>query len=318
MKAAALVPNRMFTAVPLRQWVDARCGEAGIEVEWVNISESTDRFHQCFNDHQNLIAWNCRMPPEWLARSNRNILHVDNSLISQKAGVFIDNGGLFALSNFCRNKAWEGSQQANAEFFARRDFGWQAWSGGTPDGPVLVALQCRNDSAVVQGFQWPAGTDPVSRVLSIVAAHLPRGRRVWVRPHPIELKKYAASSFVEGPWRDDFELQTGSSFAEVLPQCSAMVTINSTCAHEAVLLGLPTATLGTGTFTGSKVTLECAQDSSRLGVLFSHTPDNQVARGYVNAALTSHFLPYDIRPDRRSAEFDLWLAKAKIERDSMR
>jgi len=217
-----------------------------------------------------------------------------------RAGVFVDHRGFFSQSNLCQRKTWTGSYWCNPEFIAKRDFGWNAFSGESPHGPVLVALQCRTDCNVKMEF--PAAKDAADKIvaaLELLERYLPRGKRILIRPHPRERTRFETG----GIWRDDWQMDDSSSFSERLPACSALVTINSTCASEAALLGVPTATLGTGAFTGSGVTLECALDPSKLATLFSFQPDLHRCRAYCSAILGRHFLPYGIVILPRSTNF---------------
>ena len=70
---------------------------------------------------------------------------------------------------------------------------------------------------------------------------------------------------------------------------------------------MPVATLGTGTFTTWGATLECAGRPERLAELPGWRPDPEVARKYVSHAMTRHFLPHDVRPERINPEFQTWL-----------
>jgi hypothetical protein len=247
------------------------------------------------------------MSHEWMTQAKQNILFLDNALISQKRGVFVDHGGLFARSNLCRDAGEEGSHWA-ADFYARREFGWRAFREGDVAGPILVCLQCEADSSVTQGFL--PGRESEGRMVEFlrqVKTHLPfPSHRVIIRPHPREKPAcLPPDAECEGwSWANE------ETFAEVLPRCRAVVTVNSTCAHEAVLAGVPVATLGTGTFTGWGVTLECAGNPARLGEIANWRPEPSRAEAYVCRAMTRHFLPYEIREGRINEEFNLWLKAA--------
>jgi len=160
---------------------------------------------------------------------------------------------------------------------------------------------------------WPSATWPVLlEHAGELTRATPRGRMSDNQSDPFPSPPRERTRFETGGiWRDDWQMDDSSSFSERLPACSALVTINSTCASEAALLGIPTATLGTGAFTGSGVTLECALDPSKLATLFSFQPDLHRCRAYCSAILGRHFLPYGIVRDRNCLEFEHWLAKSK-------
>ncbi len=311
--AIALVTESVLKSA-LKDWMGTRLDAAGIEVRWHSVTRGGGQFVELFNAHRNVIAWNCRMPHAWLHRNGQNVLHIENSLISQRAGIFVDHGGFFTKSNLHRQETWKQPHRANVEFFTRREFGWEAFSGGTPGGPVLVCLQNGPDC----NLQWEfplseRGEDKVKKTLQLVRDHLPKDRPVWIRPHPRHVESFAEkqAEYLGEVWREDFQPAPAGPFKKLLPQCSALVAVNSTCVNEAVTLGLPVATLGTGAFTGTGCTLECGQQPERLAELGVFHPEREACRAYAAAILARHFLPYDVQPQRENEEFNLWLNSAQ-------
>lgn len=304
MRAVVLSPQLLLRS-RLKIWLDAKCKKQGVDLQWHDVDHPKTNFHEVFRSSPSVIAWNCGVFHSWLTKEKQNVLHVENALISQPAGLFVDHGGFFSNSNLCRKQTWKQTySHANPEFLARRDFGWSAFAGGNPAGPVLVALQCRGDCNLKTEFPLGAGApDKVIRTLELLKKHLPQDRPVLVRPHPRERAAFENG----GVWRGDWTLDVEGTFAARLPKCSALVTVNSTCASEASLLGIPAATLGTGAFTGSGVTLECATAPERLAQLSSFIPDLHRCRAYANAILGRHFLPYDLQRDRPCLELESWL-----------
>lgn len=300
---------------PLKAWLDERCAAAGVTLEWHCVKAPGFQYREVFRSSRNVIAWNCRRPHAWLTERQQNVLHVENTLLSQRTGIFADHGGFFSNSNLCRKQTWrERYPHAQPEFFAKREFGWKAFSGGDPQGPVLVALQNRPDCNLRLEYPLAEGArDKVVRTLELLREHLPTGRPVLVRPHPRERADFKDG----GVWRDDWRLDMEGAFAERLPQCSALVTVNSTCASEAALLGVPTATLGTGAFSGSGVTLECAQAPALLAGLADFQPDLERCRAYTCAILGRHFIPYSIKGDRPCLEFESWLRACHLPADAL-
>lgn len=314
MKAVVLSPAILLNS-PLKKWLDDKCAARGVNLEWHDLTDEKTNFVKAFQSCRNVIAWNCRMTHDWLSRGQQNVLHVENSLLSQKSGMFTDHRGFFSQSNLCRKATWKTNYpHANPEFFARREFKWSAFAGGNPDGPILVALQCREDCNLK--LEFPAGEaapDKVVRTLEIVRDYLPTGRKVLIRPHPRERANFTHG----GVWQDHWQLDTEDTLAVRLPQCCALVTVNSTCASEAALLGLPTATLGTGAFTDSGVMLECAHNLSLLSGILTFTPDIDRCRSYVQAILGRHLLPYDLTRDRPCQELEDWLSACQMEKNTV-
>lgn len=288
----------------LAGWMMRRCEEAGLRLVLV-----TDwaRHEGLVRSCRNLLVWGRKVPREVTREAGRNVLFLESSLIDQAAGVFVDRGGLFAESNLCRRETWREDYPAvDLARVARECFGWRLFGGGRARGPVLVALQRPRDAAVQDFFPLGGGEgNKVRAMLGLLREHLPRGRTVLIRPHPRERMQFETG----GIWRDDWSMDVEGSFAERLPQCSALVTVNSTCASEAALLGVPTATLGKGAFSGSGVTLECDADARRLAGLWAWRPDLEACRRYAAAVRGRHFLGYEAGGEG-CAEFEGWLRGA--------
>ena len=307
LKVIALVTQSVIQS-GIKNWVDARCAERGAEVVWHSVTESCREYTDLFRSADNVLTWNCRMPHSWLTKDSKNVLFLDNSLISQKAGIFVDSEGFFSKSSLKVNRTWSKPKETNLSFIAARDFKWSLFSKGSADGPILVALQLRTDCNV--HFEFPLAKkcpDKVVAALELLKQHLPRGRKVLIRPHPRESEDFDMG----GVWRDDWRLSFGGSFAEILPKCSALVSVNSTCISEAALLGLPTASLGDGAFSGSGISLECSSEPEKLAALFDFTPDIQACANYCKSVLSNHFIPYDVKEGRSISEFDMWLDHLK-------
>lgn len=306
MKQVAALVTEIVLNSDLKNWVENRCAAAGAEVTWHNVTQSTENYKEVFKTTPNVITWQCRMPHSWTTNWGNNVLYIENSLIAQRAGAFVDSRGFFSQSNLCTGKKWATEHIVDLDAFAERHFGWKAFSGGNPDGPVLVTLQCRKDCNI--NFEYPASPrgDKVVFTVNKVLEHLPRDRGVLIRPHPRERLLFEGVPAPEGcQWSME------GDFPSLLPQCSGMVTVNSTCASEACLLGLPVATLGTGAFTGSGATFECHEDLSRLSRFLEYQNDVEAQRRYCSAILGGHFLPYRHSGEVNCPEFDLWLARLR-------
>jgi hypothetical protein len=310
--AIALMPHAVMKRANVRAWMTRKCEEAGLWVEWVNVVEQIKDYSTLLRKHRNVMTWNCRVTAAELASEGQNVLHFDNSLLSQGAGLFVDRGGFFGSSNLSRMNTWkQGYAHANPEFYCGREFGCEAFAGGDPAGPVMVALQMRDDCALGEAnFPLAANqADKVKATLGLLAELLPKDVPVVVRPHPRERGKYSDEDFKAAGWRDNWTLQWEGKFSECVRKCCAMVCVNSTCASEGVLLGVPTATLGLGGFSGAGVTLECAHNGETLRGLLEWRSDQARARAYVSAILGRHFIPYDIAPKsgRPCEELEQWL-----------
>lgn len=310
MIALALVTQSVIQS-PLKGYLERTCAGRGIELDFVNVTEGCAEYCALFRSHRNVIAWNCRLTPAWMTQCRNNVLYIENSLLWQRCGIFVDHRGFFSNSNLCQLRTWEQRYDVDLDAFTTKNFGWCAMAGGTPDGPVLVCLQSSLDSNLQQQFHLGcAYKDKVEATIDLLRHHLPRGRKVIIRPNPrfIDAWHERVASYT---LRDDWTVDWAGTFHNLLPKCSALVTVNSTCASEATTLGIPVATLGTGAFTGSGATLECAVQPAILRGLFDWRPDPEKCRRYGEAILGRHFLPYAKADDTPNIELESWLEAAR-------
>lgn len=322
MKAIALATDSVL-GNPLGRSLKYCCMTCGIELDTHSVTAGCAEYKPLFEKYDQVITWNCRMPHNWPTARGKNVLFVENALLSQGCGAFVDARGFFSQSNLCRERHWDSvSYEAHAgrvRDFVRDKFKWEAFSGGTPGGPVLVALQNSLDCNMRYEFPFGAkrGGDRLLSSLEVLATHLPRfgDRKVLIRPHP-RFMAWWDEHFEEYRgkfWRDEWELNLGGSIYELMPSCSALVAVNSTVISEGMTLGLPIAAIGTGAFSGCGGILECAADPSRLGEIGSFEPDVEACKKYVAAVLTRHQMMYAWKPTEVFAneEFQKWVKRGR-------
>jgi len=307
VKAIALV-NSTLASSHLCKWLEAKCEASDVDlIIHVIGSRNREEYTHLFEHHTHIISGEFGKTARSRSISGKNVLWVSNSLINPASGVFVDGGGYFTESNLCTKKTWTHKHNADISRVAM-GLGWKPFAGGSPQGPVLVTMQVRDDMALRHFFPLGKNSGDLSiAFLRILQKYLPRGKQILIRPHPNEVKR---STWKNGDvWREDWELDIGGTLAERLPQCSALVTVNSTCASEAAMLGIPIATLGLGSFTGSGATFECHEAPSRLTNFFNWSPCLDRCVDYVAALIGRHYLPYDA-VEASSEEFNQWLFQA--------
>jgi hypothetical protein len=292
------------------QLVEA-CRRAGVELE---LGLADRRYTTEFAGADHVITWGVKMPQSWYGRKRKNVLYLENGLLCQRAGVWIDAGGWFAGSALCRERHFAATP-ASAELerlerIAHDRFRWRLFGGGDPRGPILFAVQAEGDAPC--RYHFPA-RDPALGVLTsalrLLAEHLPT-RPIVIRPHPRFRDQWEGSRDRIIPHlRRTWSVEASPDVYATLRHCSALVTVNSTLATEALCLGLPVATLGEGAYTGSGATLECARDPGRLAALPAWRPDLRAVTGYLCAVLR-HQLPYAALPAEVCAhpDFRCWVA----------
>ena len=300
--ATALVMPRVITS-NLRDWIDKRASNINMQINWVDVSKDASLYCQTIKDQKNVIAWNCRVPQDWMKRNGRNVLYIENSLISQPSGIFVDTGGFFSASNLHTQQTWRDNHQYALEWIAKKWFNWKYGDPCNYSGPILVALQNRQDCNIRTEFPLAAhADDKVVEALNILSKYLPSTRPVIIRPHPSERNSFGKPVC----WQPNWTIDDSTPFNQRIIGCSALVTVNSTCANEASLLSIPVAVLGTGAFTNSNAFLDCSINPENLCNLFD-SPDMKYRRYYAAAILSRHFLPYDLKSPRRCIEFDNWI-----------
>lgn len=279
----------------LRQALDAVAAAAGVTLAWFN----ADRDYRArVRGALNLVTWGVKWPHRaYTAHGRRNVLFLENGLLCQRRGAYVDATGYFADSAIVRRKEYDveptaAERQALAAHL-QAAFGWSAESRANPAGPILVALQTHNDAPVKYYFPLrPAGADPILVTLELCARYLPKGRKVLVRPHPKDARWWQAN---EAAYRQamppEWQVATGGNVYELLTQCAALVTVNSTLATEALGLAMPVAVLGRSAFTDSGAALDCSERPELLGTLLDWAPDQVRIERYLCAVLR-HQLPY--------------------------
>lgn len=308
--AVALVPEAI-TESKMRLRLERACAREGIKLDLHCTTGGLSNYRELFRESKNVISWNCRMEHWWMTRFGNNVLFVENSLLRQRAGAFVDHGGFWNNSNLCRLKTWEQDHQVDLDAFTQHWFDWGAMAYRKHAGPVLVCLQNSIDSNIRQQFPYASKReDKTQVVMEILYQHLPRGREVVIRPNPRFIDDFNKVKDTIS-WRDDWTLNYEESFHELLPKFSALVTVNSTCASEAVTFGMPVATLGTGAWSGSGATYECAHDPSGLAGFYDWEPDTDKCERYAKAVIGRHFMAYNSDADVPNIELERWLAACK-------
>lgn len=228
----------------------------------------------------NAIIWG----GNWHRKTYKSVvastLFVENGLIDQKAGFYLDGSGFFSESSIAKQRLWDApvtdADRAGVTAAVAKGFSWEWGQSTDPNGPIVVALQRRLDTGCYRFF--PKNTvkgDPIDSLLEYCAKYLPKNRKVLIRPHPRykpewenKRKEYVAKHF-----QPNWEVNLDGGIYPMLLQASALVTVNSTVASEAMALNIPIATLGEGAWTGSDATLECAQDPAKLAGILDAKPD---------------------------------------------
>lgn len=289
--------------------MDDQAQRRGVSIDWrVVPAANRGDYKAWFRECPNVISWGYKMPQRWMTSAGQNVLFIENALLRQDMGIFVDHAGWFGDSNLSKCREVHAATHVDLAHIANEWFGWKLGYGGQASGPVLVCLQTPRDASL--RYHYPAGRavppdGKTAHFLKLLHEHLPVGPQYLIRPHPKNRAGFKADC-----WRDDWILDMEGSLTERLPQCSALVSVNSTCVSEAMLLGLPVATLGLGGFTGHGVTLECHDDVKRLASLPNWRPEWSKCVHYLCAVLGGHFMSYERPAEWPCPEWGAWLEVA--------
>ena len=265
----------------------------------------------CGNDYwdrwrkaSNLITWGIKWKSERYRKPTgqyprgKNTLYVENGLLDQKRGLYVDHEGYFSDSSMAKegtnliepNQAWKDRLAS----FTRRSWGWDyGEDGGDPDGPIIVAVQTNNDAPMQHhcpggNTAAPGRNNRKLAFLEICKEYLPAGREVIVRAHPKE-RDLPKGFVAPDNWRFDDHKE---KIYPMLRRASAVVAVNSTVATEAMTLNIPIATLGYGSWMHTKSTLDCAMDHSKLRGIIDAGWDRGARTRYLCEILKNHQCPF--------------------------
>ena len=245
----------------------------------------------------NIIVWGGNWPRGTPDTFKANALFIENGLINQSAGFYLDRTGYAADSQIRKERLWETVVEEHDKrrlAAAVKGWGWELGQSCDPSGPIIVALQRRLDTGCYRFFpKNPVKQDPVAGLLEYCSKYLPKDRKVLIRPHPRYKPEWENKrrEYVANYFQPNWEVNLDGGIYPLLLTASALVTVNSTVASEALALNLPIATLGESVWTGSGATLECAQEPDKLAVVLEHKPDME-RRMSMQSAILRRQVPY--------------------------
>lgn len=291
-----LLPDYVLNSPIFKTW-QSYLTKNNIEIKKVSVTGGCKDYLKLFQDHKNIITWNCRTKHDWIKNQNKNVLFIDNSFFIQASGIFLDNEGFFHDSNLqkrCKDIVnLHDTDKKEIDDITFNKFQYNFFSHKVSNNKVLVALQHHLDSNI--NFQFPFGEkfiDKVEATLCFVKTFLTEEFEITIRPHPRFLNHWNENltKYKQSFWNDNWEIDYEKSPYYSLSQYKALISVNSTLVNEAICLGIPIATLGIGAFSEHGVTLECGRDFSKLQKLSSFIPNKENAYQYIYKALNYNTL----------------------------
>jgi len=265
-------------------------------------------YGKLWREAQDLITWGVKWSSPQYKRGGRNVLFCENGQLNQKY-LYVDNVGYFSHSSIVEHKEYfvepNKSEVDNLKSHILKLYGHKFGRFSfNPDGPILVPLQMNRDATMRHYF--PGGkknSDRVKAHIQYCIDNIPKGETVIIRCHPRE------KGFPEGiKLPNNFHIDNSGSIKDRLKECKAVVAVNSTVVTEALIYGLPVATLGNNIFTGANVTLNCANDPTRIKRILKYRPKIKDIKKYFCAVLRRQ-LPYNspIEETLKNPSIQEWL-----------
>lgn len=271
--------------------------ENQIKLNKVSVTGGCKDYLKLFQEHKNIITWNCRTRHDWIQKQNKNVLFIDNSFFIQASGIFLDSEGFFFDSNLQKRYLEvidvKEEEKVKIETSVREKFRYDFFSHSCKNKKILIALQHHLDSNL--NFQFPFGekfTDKIEATLCFVKTFLTKDFDVTIRPHPRFLKHWEENlpKYKKSFWNENWNIDYEKSPYSNLSKYEGLISVNSTLVNEAICSGIPIATLGVGAFSKHGVTLECSDDFQKINDLFDFCPSKDRAYQYIYKALNYNTL----------------------------
>jgi hypothetical protein len=298
-----LLPDYVLNSPIFHAWESFLLSQE-IVVNKISVTGGCKDYLKLFKESNNIITWNCRTKHSWIEEQKKNVLFIDNSLLIQASGIYLDNGGFFSDSNLKKRSSevelLTPEDEENIKNIVLKKFNYEFFSHNSSNNKVLVALQHHLDSNI--NFQFPFGEkfhDKIEATLCFIKTFLPKNYEVVIRPHPRFLNHWNdnVEKYKKSFWENDWQIDLSKNAYRQLDNYGYLISVNSTLVQEAVCLGMPIATLGVGTFTGHNVTLECSENFLNLGELRKFQPSRQSTLQYI-----AKILKYNILHHQDSSE----------------
>ncbi len=263
-----------------------------LRIEVANHITQKNTYRSHWRSSKDLITWGIKWKSHQYKQGGRNVLYCENAQIKQNQGIYVDSKGYFSDSSIVLNKEYD-IEPSDKERQDLRDHIAQHYKGHLfgdysydPDGPILIPMQMNKDATMRHYFPLCKSTERIKHHLDFAIQHLPKGTNAIVRSHPKE------KNFPDCKIPNYFHIESSGNIQSVLKKCSGVVAVNSTVVTEALLFGLPVATLGRNIFTGSKCVLDCSGDPEKIRDILKFKPKMKDIENYLCAVMRRQ-LPYD-------------------------
>lgn len=287
---AVIVTIKEHNVVGIAQCMADAALRCGVKLA---MATTSDGYMRIWGMHKNMVTWGVHWRSDWHQRCEHKVLYIENALLHQKLGVYIDHMGYFGDSSIVQEPQPDPTPAEIAEMktHCKQAFPWRWFEGGDPEGPIMVVCQTHNDTSV----RWHNFPDrnglregSITALLRLCAPL--RDHKVIVRPHPKAMEHFKDQS-KKFDWPGGWSVDSTKNVYETLRECSGLVTATSTLATEALSLGIPVACLGTAAWHGCGAVMECSGNPKRVAGVLDWKPDEDLIVKYL-CAVMRHQLSY--------------------------
>ncbi|MFW6130279.1 MAG: hypothetical protein ACOC56_03770 [Atribacterota bacterium] len=186
-----------------------------------------------------------------------NKLYIENGLLCQKAGFYMDDFGYMSSSSIVEEKI-----DVNEEIKKRLDnhcikhFNWNFFNENNKDGPILFCCQLNHDFTCNAFYKKVEGYRPLESAIKTLSNKY-KNSEVIVRVHPRQKNKFnfmTDRNGVERYFGDSWSFMDSSvPLYDFILKCSKIIAINSTVLTEAATTKIDIEPLGEGCFSGINI-----------------------------------------------------------------
>ena len=206
--------------------------------------------------YKNVITWVNHGFSFETQNKDRNVLYLENGLLTRGKTFFLDDNGYGNYSNIV-------SQKYNCKKYPNyirhlileklKNYGFRFEANNFITGKVVIGLQ---------------GTGGDENLIEICKKYLPKHSKVVVRPHPGQYKRCLEVFDNTKCAESGFTLDQIICPFDSLASCEALVVNNSALMFKALAMGKKVAACNRGVFSGSEAFLDCSRNPTLLRNIF--------------------------------------------------
>ena len=263
MSKAVIIAWPHVLGTPLVQSIIELSGTFDIYFEKIEITKQTtppDLFITMCR-YKNVISWVNHGFSFEVQSKNRNMLYLENGLLTRGKTFFFDDNGYGNYSNIVSRK--DNCRQYSpqiTELVVKKltDFGF------------CFKKDNNNSKKIVIGLQGTSGDEDL---LKTCIKYLPRDSTVVVRPHPGQLDRCKTAYDTLECEKAGYAWDSIECPFESISLCEALIVNNSALMFKGLAMGKKVATCNRGIHSGSTAVLDCSRNLPLLRKIFDFIPN---------------------------------------------